>query len=111
MPASSVVVILDSEPGFSDRRNRQDARQKGPFGLPDALHDVSWPRMGEAEVLANVDEFVHDIRGEIVHRGTTPGPFHKGGVKSWINFFDGLVSRLDKKIGTHLEMQTGTAPW
>ena len=81
------------------------------IGLPDALHDVSWPKMSEAKVLANVDEFVHDIRGEIVHRGTAPGPLHKGGVKSWINFFDGLVTRLDKKIGTHLETKTGTAPW
>jgi hypothetical protein len=81
------------------------------IGLPDALHDVSWPKMGNAKVLANVDEFVRDIRGEIVHRGTTPGPLHKGGVKSWINFFDGLVSRLDDKIGTHLKMKTSTAPW
>jgi RiboL-PSP-HEPN len=81
------------------------------IGLPDALHDVSWPKMGETKVLANVDEFVHDIRGEIVHRGTAPGPLHKGGVNSWINFFDGLVTRLDKKIGTHLETKTGTAPW
>lgn len=42
------------------------------IGLPDALHDVSWPKMGEAKALANVDEFAQDIRGEIVHRGTTP---------------------------------------
>lgn len=41
--------------------------------------------MGNAKVLANVD--------------------------GWINFFDGLVSHLDKKIGSHLETQTGTAPW
>ena len=81
------------------------------IGLPDALHDISWPKTGKAKVLANVDEFVHDIRGEIVHRGTAPGPLHKGGVKSWINFFDGLVTRLDKKIGTHLETKTSTAPW
>jgi hypothetical protein len=81
------------------------------IGLPDALHGISWPKMAKAKVLANVDEFVHDIRGEIVHKGTTPGPLHKGGVKSWINFFDGLVSRLDQKIGTHLETETGSAPW
>ena len=62
-------------------------------------------------MVANVDEFVHDIRGEIVHRGTTLGPLHKGGVKEWISFFDGLVSRLDEKIGTHLETETGVAPW
>lgn len=81
------------------------------IGLPDALHGISWPKMSNVKVLANVDEFVHHIRGEIVHKGTTPRPLHKGGVKSWINFFDGLVSRLDTKIGTHLETQTRTAPW
>lgn len=81
------------------------------IGLPDALHGISWPKMSNVKVLANVDEFVHDIRGEIVHKGTTRGPLHKGGVKSWINFFDGLVSRLDTKIGTYLETQTRTAPW
>jgi hypothetical protein len=60
------------------------------------LFGVSNPDDGDF----NVDEFVRDIRGEIVHRGTTPGPLHKGGVESWINVFDGLVSRLDNKIGT-----------
>jgi hypothetical protein len=81
------------------------------IGLPDALHGISWPKVGKAKVLVNVDEFVHDIRGEIVHRGATPGPLHKGGVKSWIKFFDGLVSRLDEKIGMHLETETGARPW
>lgn len=81
------------------------------IGLPDALHNISWPKVGKPKVLANVDEFVHDIRGEIVHRGTTLGPLHKGGVKDWISFFDGLASRLDKKIGTHLETETGTPSW
>jgi len=81
------------------------------IGLPDALHSISWPKMAKAKVLGNIDEFVHDIRGEIVHKGTTPGPLDKGGVRSWIAFFNGLVSRLDKKVGTHLETETGTAPW
>lgn len=80
------------------------------IGLPEALHHISWPNVGNAKVLANVDEFVHDVRGEIVHRGTTPGPLHKGGVNSWIKFFDDLASRLDKKIGTHLETETGARP-
>jgi hypothetical protein len=67
--------------------------------------------MSNVKVLANVDEFVHDIRGDIVHKGTAPRPLHKGGVESWINFFNSLVSRLDTKIGTHLQTQTRTAPW
>lgn len=81
------------------------------FGFKDALHGVSWQAMAKAKVQANVDEFVHDIRGEIVHKGTTPAPLGKSGVESWITFFEGLVPRLDKKVGEYLESQFGTAPW
>lgn len=81
------------------------------IGLPEALHGISWTKTSQAKVLVYVDQFVLDIRGEIVHKGTTPGPLHKSGVKSWITFFNGLVSRLDTKIGSHLQTETGTAPW
>jgi hypothetical protein len=104
---------VDREAGRLNTPNVENTEQllDLAIGLSDALHNISWPKMGKAKVLVNVDVFVHDIRGEIVHRGTTPGPLHKSGVESWVNFFDGLVSRLDKKIGTHLETGTGTAPW
>lgn len=71
------------------------------IGLPDALHGVSWRGTSNQKVLANLDEFVHNIRGEIVHKGTTPGPLHKGGVEGWINFFDRLVSQIDSKVLEH----------
>lgn len=80
-------------------------------GLPEALHHVSWQGIREARVLDRIDTFVHDIRGEIVHKGTVPGPLNKGGVESWINFFESLVPRVDGKLASHLATVTGGAPW
>jgi len=81
------------------------------IGLPEALHGVSWQGIRSARVLERIDTFVHDIRGEIVHKGTVPGPLNKGGVESWINFFESLVPRVDDKLASHLATVTGTAPW
>lgn len=80
-------------------------------GLPQALHDVSWQGISAARVMNRIDTFVHDIRGEIVHKGTVPGPLNKGGVESWIKFFESLVPRVDNKLAGHLNTTTGTAPW
>jgi len=81
------------------------------LGPPQALHDVSWQGIRKARVLDRIDTFVHEIRGEIVHKGTVPGPLNKGGVESWINFFESLVPRVDDKLSSHLATVTGTAPW
>lgn len=81
------------------------------FGFADGLRGIRWRNMSNAKVLANVDEFVHEIRGEIVHKGTTPGALHKAGVTSWITFFSYLTSRLDDEIGKHLVTVTGKSPW
>ncbi|MFC3965793.1 HEPN domain-containing protein [Nocardia jiangsuensis] len=70
-------------------------------GLPNALHSVSWRGVSNQKVRDNLDEFVHEIRGEIVHKGITPGPLHKAGVEGWIRFFDRLVSQVDSKVLKH----------
>lgn len=80
-------------------------------GLPNAIHRISWQKMSRKKVVNNVDEFVHDIRGEIVHKGATLSPLNKTRVKNWITFFEGLVPRLDETIGTHLKSAVGTSPW
>ncbi|MFI2478763.1 HEPN domain-containing protein [Nocardia xishanensis] len=71
------------------------------IGLPTVLRSVSWRGASNQKVLDNLDEFVHNIRGEIVHKGTTSGPLHKGGVEGWINFFNRLVSQIDSTILDH----------
>ncbi|MFE4951057.1 HEPN domain-containing protein [Leifsonia sp. NPDC056665] len=53
-------------------------------GYPNSMHEIKWRRTSNIKVRTEVDRFVHDIRGEIVHKGSTPGPLHKAGVESWI---------------------------
>lgn len=81
------------------------------FGLSDGLHRISWQGIKSGKVVLDIDSFVQAIRGEIVHKGTTPGALNKSGVEAWIVFFDKLTSRLDDKIAAHLLASTGTAPW
>ncbi|WP_299035862.1 HEPN domain-containing protein [uncultured Pseudokineococcus sp.] len=81
------------------------------LGLESGLHELSWQGTGNAKVRENIDEFVHEIRGEIVHKGKTSGRLTKIGVESWLVFFDGVVRRLDLSIAQHLEAVTGTRPW
>lgn len=81
------------------------------LGMPEALHGIRWQKMSSPKVIANIDEFVHDIRGEIVHKGSTPGKLNKAGVGSWITFFANLTLRLDNKIGDHLLAEAGAKPW
>jgi hypothetical protein len=81
------------------------------LGLADGLQGISWQNKTSAKIVEEVDEFVHDIRGEIVHKGTTPLPLNKAGVTEWGGFFDKLVVRLDDKVGAHLGGLSGTAPW
>lgn len=86
------------------------------IGLPEILHSVSWRGASNQKVRGKLDEFVHDIRGQIVHRGTTPGRLHKGGVEWWIVFFNRLVAQIDSKVleyrhlpyGSHTSASHGT---
>lgn len=80
-------------------------------GFKAGLHGISWANMSNASVRTKIDEFVEDIRGEIVHKGTTPGSLDKNGVKYWIRFFENVSSRLDSKAGAHLSSVTGASPW
>ncbi|WP_445337605.1 HEPN domain-containing protein [Clavibacter sp. CFBP 8614] len=80
-------------------------------GAEGALHLVSWRNMGNDKVVKEIDAFVRDIRGEIVHKGKTPGPLHKSGVLSWINFFVTLVEKLDNRVAEDMTQRFGKSPW
>lgn len=81
------------------------------LGFKKGLHGVSRQGTGNQEVQDNVDEFVHDVRGEIVQKGRAPSQLTKKGVTSWAAFCNGLVTRLDDAVGRHLETVTGARPW
>lgn len=80
--------------------------------LQAALHELKWQyRPNSDENREELDEFVQTIRGEIVHKGTTPSPLNKSGVQFWIRFIENIAKCLDAKLCDHLETKFGTAPW
>ena len=56
------------------------------LGCEDVLDSVGWQAVSSAKAQAELTEFVNDIRGEIAHRGTTPGNINMPGVRSWRRF-------------------------
>lgn len=61
------------------------------------LTSVSWQRYANDKVLADVGMLV-EVRGEIVHRGTTPGALDFNGVRTWVNFVERLCKKFDARL-------------
>lgn len=61
------------------------------------LTSVSWQRYANDKVLADVGTLV-EVRGEIVHRGTTPGTLDINGVRTWIAFVERLCAKFDTRL-------------
>ncbi|WP_159080519.1 HEPN domain-containing protein [Nocardia suismassiliense] len=63
----------------------------------DLLSKCRWQKMSATRVKANLSDFI-SIRGEIAHKGSTPGALHLKGAQSWKNFVWRLAQALDSKI-------------
>jgi hypothetical protein len=88
-----------------------DALCAKTFGVADMLHGITWPGRAAGTARELLAELVW-IRGEIVHKGTTPGTLDLDGVKSWLGFVDRLVSRFDQVLSTALQGKFDiAAPW
>lgn len=61
------------------------------------LTKVSWQSYANDKVLAEVGKLV-EVRGEIVHRGTTPGALDFNGVRAWIKFVERLCQKFDARL-------------
>jgi hypothetical protein len=61
------------------------------------LRDVKWQRKGNAAVRENISLLV-TVRGEIVHKGTTPGSLSLSGVRSWSSFVERLCEKFDERL-------------
>lgn len=48
-------------------------------------------------VKADISTLV-SVRGEIVHRGTTPGALSLGGVRAWADFGRRLTAKSDERL-------------
>nr|WP_246011062.1 HEPN domain-containing protein [Nocardia mexicana] len=61
------------------------------------IYAVKWSGRSNAMVRRDVSDLV-EIRGEIVHKGTTPGALNLKGVRSWSEFVTRLCEKFDEQL-------------
>lgn len=81
------------------------------LGCADVLDSVGWQAVSSTKAQADLTELVNDIRGEIVHRGTTPGNLNLPAVRNWRRFLGNLVKSFDKALADAAEGRYGSRPW
>jgi hypothetical protein len=82
------------------------------LGIDDVLGQCSWRHMAPDRIKENLGgkgsgnrENTHgliEIRGEIAHRGTTPGDLNTRGVRDWVQWVAHLADQLDDVIRQHV---------
>ncbi|BCJ65652.1 HEPN domain-containing protein [Polymorphospora rubra] len=97
---------------FNNAASRQvnDLTRK-VLGIESILDAVNWQQYDAMKAQAELTALVNDIRGEIVHRGTTPSSLHLAGVKSWQSFMNNLVRCFDEALAEAVAMRYGSRPW
>lgn len=95
-------------------RSRVEGDEKGRFGFNTAsvpgieglylqvlgyspLREISWQKKANAAVRKDISTLV-TVRGEIVHRGSTPGSLSLGGVRAWADFVRRLTEKFDERM-------------
>ena len=103
-------------------RSRLEGDEQGRFGFNTAsvpgveglymqilgyspLREIRWQKKANSAVRKDISTLVQ-VRGEIVHRGSTPGALSLGGVRSWADFVRRLTEKFDERI---VEFRTGLA--
>jgi len=81
------------------------------LGIASSLDGVSWQNKSAAAVREELRTLVNDIRGEIVHKGVTPGVLNLAGFNDWKNFITKLVERYDAALSGQVAIQYGIPPW
>lgn len=69
------------------------------------LRNIRWQKKSNASVRRDISTLV-EVRGEIVHRGSTPGALALGGVRSWADFVRRLTEKFDAGL---VEFRSGLA--
>jgi hypothetical protein len=97
---------------FNNAASRQvNDLVKNVLGIESILDVVSWPQYDAAKAQAELTSLVNDVRGEIVHRGTTPGSLNLAGVRSWRIFMKHLVRCFDEALAEAVATRYGSRPW
>ena len=61
------------------------------------LREIKWQKKTNASVRKDISSLVK-VRGEIVHRGSTPGALNLSGVRGWADFVRRLVEKFDERM-------------
>ena len=61
------------------------------------LREIRWQGKANSAVRKDISLLV-GVRGEIVHRGTTPGTLNLGGVRAWAAFVRRLTEKFDECV-------------
>jgi hypothetical protein len=61
------------------------------------LREIGWQKKPNQSVRKDISLLVQ-VRGEIVHRGSTPGTLNLAGVRSWADFVRRLTDRFDERL-------------
>lgn len=104
---------VETKVGKLNTPNAQNVNEltKDCTGVDAIMGEISWTNRTSQQVEVLLNTFVHDVRGEIVHKGTTPGPLNLPGVRDWRDFAGRLVSKYDLKLSACLADKHGAAPW
>lgn len=62
------------------------------------LREISWQKKTNKSVRKDISTLVV-VRGEIVHKGSTPGSLNLGSVRSWAEFVRRLTEKFDEHMG------------
>lgn len=81
------------------------------LGIPAFIDNVSWQNRLAANVRDDLRSLVNEVRGEIVHKGTTPSALNLAGFNEWKNFVSKLVTRVDTVLANMVETSYGSLPW
>lgn len=72
------------------------------LGIDRALDECTWQGMGSDRLTSNLTDLI-EYRGEVVHRGPTPGKLNAPGVREWISYLRRLADQLDYLICRHIQ--------
>nr|WP_108870579.1 HEPN domain-containing protein [Tessaracoccus timonensis] len=61
------------------------------------LREIKWQKKANASVRKQISDLVK-IRGEIVHRGSTPDALNLGQVRNWADFVRRLIEKFDERM-------------
>lgn len=109
------VALAEVDSLVGDLNNAASGQVDGlvakALGIASILSGVSWQNKPASTVRDDLRSLVNDVRGEIVHKGTTPSALNLAGFHEWKRFVTKLVERCDVVLSDQVGFSYGSRPW